>query len=94
MYVPVLTPATAAGEAAVETAMVVDVLGHATDSLDYLRLLTKQSIFCFCAIPQTMAMATLSLCFMNYDMFQNHIKIRRAEAASVRHHFPTWPFYH
>ncbi|TBU47474.1 squalene synthase [Dichomitus squalens] len=63
--------------------MVVDVLGHATDALDYLRLLTKQSIFCFCAIPQTMAMATLSLCFMNYDMFQRHIKIRKAEAASL-----------
>nr|A0SJQ5.1 RecName: Full=Squalene synthase; Short=SQS; Short=SS; AltName: Full=FPP:FPP farnesyltransferase; AltName: Full=Farnesyl-diphosphate farnesyltransferase [Ganoderma lucidum]ABF57213.1 squalene synthase [Ganoderma lucidum]ABF57214.1 squalene synthase [Ganoderma lucidum] len=67
----------------VQSGMVVDVLGHATDSLDYLRLLTKQSIFCFCAIPQTMAMATLSLCFMNYDMFHNHIKIRRAEAASL-----------
>ncbi|EMD39123.1 hypothetical protein CERSUDRAFT_152093 [Gelatoporia subvermispora B] len=63
--------------------MVVDVLGHAVDSLDYLRLLKNQSVFNFCAIPQTMAMATLSLCFMNYDMFQKHIKIRKAEAASL-----------
>lgn len=68
----------------VQTGMVVDVLSHACDSLDYLRLLSKQSVFSFCAIPQTMAMATLSLCFMNYDMFQRHIKIRKAEAASVR----------
>ncbi|KAI0630529.1 squalene synthase [Trametes polyzona] len=67
----------------VQSAMIVDVLGYACDSLDYLRLLTKQSVFCFCAIPQTMAMATLSLCFMNYDMFQRHIKIRKAEAASL-----------
>ncbi|KAI0832114.1 squalene synthase [Trametes gibbosa] len=67
----------------VQSGMVVDVLGHACDSLDYLRLLTKQSVFCFCAIPQTMAMATLTLCFMNYDMFQRHIKIRKAEAASL-----------
>ena len=78
----------------VQSAMVLNALCHATDALDYLRLLKNQSVFNFCAIPQTMAMATLSLCFMNYDMFQNHIKIRRAEAASVRHHFPTWPFYH
>lgn len=64
--------------------MVVDVLGHAVDSLDYLRFLKNQSVFNFCAIPQTMAMATLALVFMNYDMFHKHLKIRRAEAASVR----------
>ncbi|GBE86635.1 Squalene synthase [Sparassis crispa] len=63
--------------------MVVDVLGHAVDSLDYLRLLKTQTVFNFCAIPQTMAIATLGLCFMNYDMFQRNIKIRRAEAASL-----------
>ncbi|KAI0766091.1 squalene synthase [Trametes elegans] len=67
----------------VQSALVVDVLGHACDSLDYLRLLTNQSVFTFCAIPQTMAMATLELCFMNYSMFHKHIKIRRAEAASL-----------
>ncbi|RDX50916.1 squalene synthase [Lentinus brumalis] len=67
----------------VQSGMVADVLTHACDSLDYLRLLTKQSVFAFCAIPQTMAMATLTLCFMNYDMFQRHIKIRKAEAASL-----------
>ncbi|KAI0741334.1 squalene synthase [Daedaleopsis nitida] len=67
----------------VQSAMVVDALTHACDSLDYLRLLTKQSVFAFCAIPQTMAMATLELCFMNYDMFQKHIKIRKAAAASL-----------
>ncbi|KAI8985754.1 squalene synthase [Trametes punicea] len=67
----------------VQSGMVVDVLSYACDSLDYLRLLKDQSVFTFCAIPQTMAMATLSLCFMNYEMFQRHIKIRRAEAASL-----------
>ena len=67
----------------VQSGMVADALTHACDSLDYLRLLTKQSVFAFCAIPQTMAMATLTLCFMNYEMFQRHIKIRKAEATSV-----------
>ncbi|CCM00589.1 uncharacterized protein FIBRA_02625 [Fibroporia radiculosa] len=67
----------------VQSAMVADVLGHAVDSLDYLRLLKQQTVFNFCAIPQTMAISTLCLCFMNYEMFQKHIKIRRAEAASL-----------
>ncbi|KAI0718013.1 squalene synthase [Cerioporus squamosus] len=67
----------------VQSGMVADALTYACDSLDYLRLLKTQSVFAFCAIPQTMAMATLTLCFMNYDMFQRHIKIRKAEAASL-----------
>lgn len=67
----------------VQSAMVLNVLCHATDALDYLRLLRNQSIFNFCAIPQTMAIATLHLCFKNPDMFQRNIKIRRAEAASL-----------
>jgi farnesyl-diphosphate farnesyltransferase len=66
-----------------QSGMVVDALRHATDSLDYLQLLRNQSVFNFVAIPVTMAMATLSLCFMNPAMFQRNIKIRKAEAASV-----------
>ena len=68
----------------VQSGMVLDALRHATDALDYLQLLRNQSIFNFVAIPVTMAMATLSLCFMNPAMFQRNIKIRKAEAASVR----------
>jgi farnesyl-diphosphate farnesyltransferase len=64
--------------------MVVDVLRHAPDCLDYLRLLKNQTVFNFCAIPQSMAIATLALVFMNPDVFQRNIKIRRAEAVSVR----------
>ena len=67
----------------VQSAMILNALCHATDALDYLRLLKNQSIFNFCAIPQTMAIATLTLCFKNPEMFQRNIKIRRAEAASV-----------
>jgi farnesyl-diphosphate farnesyltransferase len=67
----------------VQSGMIVDALRHATDSLDYLRLLKNQSVFNFCAIPAVMAMATLALCFMNAEMFQRNIKIRKAEAARV-----------
>ncbi|KAI0078718.1 squalene synthase [Panus rudis PR-1116 ss-1] len=67
----------------VQSAMILDALRHATDSLDYLSLLKSQSVFNFCAIPQSMAIATLELCFMNPAMFQRNIKIRKAEAASL-----------
>jgi farnesyl-diphosphate farnesyltransferase len=68
----------------VQSGMIIDALRHATDALDYLQFLRNQSVFNFVAIPVTMAMATLELCFMNKDMFQRNIKIRKAEAASVR----------
>ena len=67
-----------------QSGMVLDALRHACDSLDYLRILQNQSVFSSCAIPATMAIATLELCFMNPAMFQRNIKIRKATAASVR----------
>lgn len=67
-----------------QSGMVLDALRHTTDALDYLRLLKNQSVFNFCAIPATMAIATLELCFMNPTMFQRNIKIRKAQAARVR----------
>lgn len=63
--------------------MVTDALRHAPDCLDYLRLLKNQTTFNFCAIPQTMAIATLELLFMNPAVFQRNIKIRKAAAAKV-----------
>ncbi|KIM90082.1 hypothetical protein PILCRDRAFT_811793 [Piloderma croceum F 1598] len=66
-----------------QSAMILDALRHAIDALDYLRFLKNQSVFNFCAIPATMAMATLTLCFMNPDMFQRNIKIRKAAAAKL-----------
>ncbi|OAX38317.1 terpenoid synthase [Rhizopogon vinicolor AM-OR11-026] len=66
-----------------DSSMVLDALKHACDSLDYLRLLKNQSMFVFCAVPVSMAMATLTLCFMNPKMFQRNIKIRKAEAVHL-----------
>jgi farnesyl-diphosphate farnesyltransferase len=63
--------------------MILDALRHVTDALDYLKLLKNQSVFNFCAIPATMAIATLSLCFSNPAMFQRNIKIRKATAARL-----------
>jgi farnesyl-diphosphate farnesyltransferase len=65
------------------SAMVVDALRHVEESLDYLKLLKNQTVFNFCAIPQVMAIATLELVFMNPDVFQRNVKIRKAHAAEV-----------
>jgi farnesyl-diphosphate farnesyltransferase len=67
----------------VQTAMILDALRHATDALDYLRLLRNQSVFRFCAIPAVMALATLDVCFMNPAMFHRNVKIRKAQAARL-----------
>ncbi|KAF9236086.1 squalene synthase [Melanogaster broomeanus] len=67
----------------IQSGMILDALRHACDSLDYLRLLKNQSVFVFCAVPVCMAMATLALCFMNPEMFQRNIKIRKAEAVRL-----------
>ncbi|KAF9224263.1 squalene synthase [Gyrodon lividus] len=67
----------------IQSGMILDALRHACDALDYLRLLKTQSVFVFCAVPVCMAMATLALCFMNPEMFQRNIKIRKAEAARL-----------
>ncbi|GAA5842890.1 hypothetical protein JCM5353_002047 [Sporobolomyces roseus] len=63
--------------------MTVDALSHATDALDYLTLLSNQSVFNFCAIPQVMAMATLEACFMNPQVMQRNVKIRKGEAVGL-----------
>ncbi|KAA1470064.1 farnesyl-diphosphate farnesyltransferase [Dentipellis sp. KUC8613] len=78
-----LRPENAQRAAWVQSGMVLDALRHAVDALDYLRLVRNQSVFNFCAIPAVMAMATLNLCFMNPEMFQRNIKIRKAEAAKL-----------
>ncbi|GAA6032793.1 hypothetical protein JCM8097_000791 [Rhodosporidiobolus ruineniae] len=63
--------------------MTVDALAHATDALDYLTLLSNQSVFNFCAIPQVMAIATLETTFMNYNVFHRNVKIRKGEAVGL-----------
>lgn len=63
--------------------MVLNALEHAEDCLFYLAGLREQSVFNFCAIPQTMAIATLELCFRNHNMFQRNIKITKGDACHL-----------
>jgi len=63
--------------------MILNALEHADECLFYLAGLREQSVFNFCAIPQTMAIATLDLCFRNYNMFQRNVKITKGQACGI-----------
>ncbi|KAB8236505.1 bifunctional farnesyl-diphosphate farnesyltransferase/squalene synthase, partial [Aspergillus alliaceus] len=63
--------------------MVLNALEHVEECLFYLAGLREQSVFNFCAIPQSMAIATLELCFRNPDIFKRNIKITKGDACSL-----------
>lgn len=68
---------------ACQSEMILNALNHADECLFYLAGLREQSVFNFCAIPQTMAIATLDLCFQNYAMIQRNIKITKGQACQI-----------
>ncbi|KAF1942187.1 farnesyl-diphosphate farnesyl transferas-like protein [Clathrospora elynae] len=63
--------------------MILTALTRADDCLYYLAGLREQSVFNFCAIPQSMAIATLEVCFQNYALFQKNVKITKGEACQL-----------
>ncbi|CAL9692402.1 unnamed protein product [Knipowitschia caucasica] len=63
--------------------LVTDALRHVPDVLKYLSRLRNQSVFNFCAIPQVMAIATLSACYNNPMVFQGVVKIRKGQAVTL-----------
>lgn len=63
--------------------MVLNALDHADECLFYLAGLREQSVFNFCAIPQSMAIATLAVCFRNPKMFERNVKITKGEACQL-----------
>ncbi|KAG7693746.1 hypothetical protein KL933_004959 [Ogataea haglerorum] len=65
------------------TELVLNVLGHVRDVLVYLSMVYDHSTYCFCAIPQVMAIATLALVFQNPDVFERNVKIRKGETCSL-----------
>ncbi|KAF2705020.1 farnesyl-diphosphate farnesyl transferas-like protein [Pleomassaria siparia CBS 279.74] len=67
----------------VSSEMILIALTRADDCLYYLAGLKEQSVFNFCAIPQSMAIATLERCFQNYDIFQKNVKITKGEACEL-----------
>lgn len=63
--------------------MVLNALEHVEECLFYLAGLREQSVFNFCAIPQTMAIATLELCFRNPAIFERNVKITKGDACQL-----------
>ncbi|MBN3318602.1 FDFT synthase, partial [Atractosteus spatula] len=63
--------------------LVTDALHHVPDVISYLSRLRNQSVFNFCAIPQVMAIATLSACYNNPQVFQGVVKIRKGQAVTL-----------
>lgn len=63
--------------------MILTALTRADDCLFYLAGIREQSVFNFCAIPQSMAIATLELCFRNPEMYQRNIKITKGQACQT-----------
>jgi farnesyl-diphosphate farnesyltransferase len=63
--------------------MILTALNLADDCLYYLAGIREQSVFNFCAIPQSMAIATLDACFQNYSLFQRNVKITKGEACQL-----------
>jgi len=63
--------------------MVTDALRHIPDCLEYLQMVRDPNVFKFCAIPQAMAIATLSVLYNNHEVFERDVKIRKGEALSI-----------
>lgn len=63
--------------------MVMLAIQRADDCLFYLAGIKDQSVFNFCAIPQSMAIATLELCFQNPAIFQRNVKITKGNACQL-----------
>ncbi len=63
--------------------MITDALQHATDCLKYLGMIRNPNVFKFCAIPQVMAIATLSKLYNNHQVFIENVKIRKGLAAKL-----------
>ena len=63
--------------------MVTDAMRHALPALTYMERVTDPRVFRFCAIPQLMAAATLSLCYDNHGVFEGVVKMRRGETTVV-----------
>lgn len=63
--------------------MVTDALRHAPDCLAYMKQIRTENVFNFVAIPQVMAIATLSECYTNEKVFEGVVKIRRSLTARL-----------
>ena len=72
--------------------LIADALSHVPDCLRYLSTLKNQKIFRFCAIPQVMAVATLTELLGNNKLYDAEVKIRKGMAARFMLETNNFPF--
>lgn len=58
--------------------MVINALTHLPEAIEYMSLLKNKQVFRFCAIPQIMAIATLSKLYNNPEALKGVVKIDRS----------------
>lgn len=63
--------------------MVADALRHLPDCIRYMSMLHCPEVFRFCAIPQAMALATLTKIYANPEVFLRNVKIRKGLTARI-----------
>lgn len=63
--------------------MILVSLQRADECLYYLAGIKEQSVFNFCAIPQSMAIATMETCFRNPNIFKTNVKISKGQACQL-----------
>eukprot|EP01135_Chromosphaera_perkinsii_P001147 Nk52_evm4s159 gene=Nk52_evmTU4s159 len=63
--------------------LITNALQHVSDCFTYMSRLRDAKVFDFCAVPQVMAIATLSACFNNINVFRGVVKIRKGEAVKL-----------
>lgn len=64
-------------------AMVANAVVHIPYVVEYLAALRDPSVFRFCAIPQVMAIATLTEVYNNPDVFQVKVKVGKPETCRI-----------
>jgi len=63
--------------------LITNAMQHIPNCLEYMSRLKDPSVFNFCAIPQIMAIATLSLCYANHDVFTSVVKMKREQTNEI-----------
>lgn len=76
-------PANRRAALACSSEMVLNALKSADECLLYMAGMKEQSVFNFVAIPQSMAIATLELVFMNPAIFERSVKITKGDACQL-----------
>ncbi|KAF8223377.1 terpenoid synthase [Tricholoma matsutake] len=69
--------------------MVVDALGHITDGMDYLTMMTDKGLIIACARVLCLGIAYLDLCFMNREVFLGEVKFKNGEFDKIMSSSPT-----